>query len=105
MVSSLRQIPKPGYGLAPRSHTFSSATTTGSTTHGAPVSALSLLSVSVELAGIFQFMFCVRLSCMFIPLILLVVDRFPGLFIFNVKSTVSVNKKALKVAKINMDLY
>ncbi|XP_037913450.1 actin-binding LIM protein 1 isoform X3 [Hermetia illucens] len=30
VVSSLRHVPKPGYGLAPRSHTFSSATTTGS---------------------------------------------------------------------------
>lgn len=37
VVSSLRQIPKPGYGLAARSHTFSSATTTGSA-QGAPVS-------------------------------------------------------------------
>ncbi|XP_055699830.1 actin-binding LIM protein 1 isoform X1 [Phlebotomus papatasi] len=35
VVSSLRQIPKPGYGLAARSHTFSSATTTGSA-QGAP---------------------------------------------------------------------
>lgn len=40
VVSSLRQVPKPGYGLAPRSHTFSSATTTdGSAQTGAPVSA------------------------------------------------------------------
>lgn len=38
VVSSLRQIIKPGYGLAPRSHTFSSATTTGSTHIGVPVS-------------------------------------------------------------------
>lgn len=37
-MSSLRQIIKPGYGLAPRSHTFSSATTTGSTHIGGPVS-------------------------------------------------------------------
>lgn len=37
MVSSLRQIIKPGYGLAARSHTFSSATT-GSTHIGGPVS-------------------------------------------------------------------
>lgn len=37
VVSSLRQIIKPGYGLAPRSHTFSSATT-GSTHIGGPVS-------------------------------------------------------------------
>lgn len=39
-MSSLRQVPKPGYGLAPRSHTFSSATTTGSAHIGAPVSFL-----------------------------------------------------------------
>lgn len=38
VVSALRQVPKPGYGLAPRSHTFSSATTTGSARTGAPVS-------------------------------------------------------------------
>lgn len=37
VVSSLRQVIKPGYGLAPRSHTFSSATTTGSTHIGVPV--------------------------------------------------------------------
>lgn len=41
VVSSLRQVPKPGYGLAPRSHTFSSATTTPGSAHtGAPVSFL-----------------------------------------------------------------
>ncbi|XP_062553550.1 actin-binding LIM protein 2 isoform X3 [Armigeres subalbatus] len=34
VVSSLRQVPKPGYGLAPRSHTFSSATS--GSAHGAP---------------------------------------------------------------------
>lgn len=38
VVSSLRQVIKPGYGLAPRSHTFSSATTAGSTHVGVPVS-------------------------------------------------------------------
>ncbi|XP_055613079.1 actin-binding LIM protein 1-like isoform X4 [Uranotaenia lowii] len=36
VVSSLRQVPKPGYGLAPRSHTFSSATS--GSAHGVPVS-------------------------------------------------------------------
>ncbi|XP_035907143.1 actin-binding LIM protein 2 isoform X3 [Anopheles stephensi] len=34
VVSSLRQVPKPGYGLAPRSHTFSSATS--GSAHGVP---------------------------------------------------------------------
>ncbi|KAG8287557.1 Actin-binding LIM protein 3 [Homalodisca vitripennis] len=32
VVSALRHVPKPGYGLAPRSHTFSS--TAGSATPG-----------------------------------------------------------------------
>lgn len=36
VVSSLRQVPKPGYGLAPRSQTFSSATS--GSAHGVPVS-------------------------------------------------------------------
>lgn len=44
VVSSLRQVIKPGYGLAPRSHTFSSATTTGSTHIGVPVSFSASLS-------------------------------------------------------------
>lgn len=35
VVSSLRHIPKPGYGLAPRSHTFSS---TGGSVSALPVS-------------------------------------------------------------------
>lgn len=43
VVSSLRQVIKPGYGLAPRSHTFSSATTTGSTHIGVPVSFFASL--------------------------------------------------------------
>ncbi|XP_058466451.1 actin-binding LIM protein 3 isoform X1 [Malaya genurostris] len=34
VVSSLRQVPKPGYGLAPRSQTFSSATS--GSAHGVP---------------------------------------------------------------------
>ncbi|CAB0008647.1 unnamed protein product [Nesidiocoris tenuis] len=33
VVSSLRQVPKPGYGLAPRSHTFSSTTSVGGTSY------------------------------------------------------------------------
>ncbi|XP_034665523.1 actin-binding LIM protein 3 isoform X3 [Drosophila subobscura] len=35
VVSALRHVPKPGYGLAPRSHTFSSTTSAAATMHGA----------------------------------------------------------------------
>ncbi|XP_037891760.1 actin-binding LIM protein 3 isoform X5 [Glossina fuscipes] len=34
VVSSLRYVPKPGYGLAPRSHTFSSTASAGAFMHG-----------------------------------------------------------------------
>lgn len=40
VVSSLRQVIKPGYGLAPRSHTFSSATSDSTQVVG-PVSFLA----------------------------------------------------------------
>lgn len=57
VVSSLRQVPKPGYGLAPRSHTFSSATTTdGSAQTGAPVSA-SFDQFSFGFSSTFRFCF------------------------------------------------
>ncbi|XP_054726769.1 actin-binding LIM protein 2 isoform X1 [Anastrepha obliqua] len=37
VVSALRHVPKPGYGLAPRSHTFSASTPAGGTTAVHPV--------------------------------------------------------------------
>lgn len=44
VVSALRHVPKPGYGLAPRSHTFSSTTSAAATTmHGVTVRMLLLL--------------------------------------------------------------
>lgn len=43
VVSALRHVPKPGYGLAPRSHTFSS---TGGSVSNIGVSPLSLFGGS-----------------------------------------------------------
>lgn len=43
VVSSLRHVPKPGYGLAPRSHTFSSTTSAGAIMHGVTVSAFNFI--------------------------------------------------------------
>ena len=45
MVSALRHVPKPGYGLAPRSHTFSASTAAGGTTAVHPVATVSAFSV------------------------------------------------------------
>ncbi|XP_014251095.1 actin-binding LIM protein 3-like isoform X3 [Cimex lectularius] len=54
VVSSLRQVPKPGYGLAPRSHTFSS--TTGDFSYSglgdkAPSTDFSSAKSDVSIAG------------------------------------------------------
>lgn len=49
VVSALRHVPKPGYGLAPRSHTFSS--TGGSVSNIGVSLSLSLCFVTVVNVG------------------------------------------------------
>lgn len=68
MVSALRHVPKPGYGLAPRSHTFSSTTSAAATTmHGVTVRMLLLLFLLLVLTHLYLvfFFFVECLSLLF----------------------------------------
>lgn len=57
VVSALRHVPKPGYGLAPRSHTFSASTPAGGTTAVHPVATVSAFSVLLHLWNLFELHF------------------------------------------------
>lgn len=50
VVSSLRQAPKPGYTLAPRSHTFSSV---GGSSSQAAVTVRNLINLEVQTVFLF----------------------------------------------------